>query len=145
MEHLSDTNILVRSVDRTSLVQAEALNALAQLIRKGDSVYVTPQNLIEFWRVCTRPLHQNGLGLSPSEADHELARVERTLTLLPESPAIYPEWRRLAFQHNVSGIQVHDARLVATMNVYGVRSILTFNGRDFRRYRHLQILHPRDV
>ena len=36
--------------------------------------------------------------------------------------------------YGVSGVQVHDARLVATMIVHGVTHILTFNTSDFVRY-----------
>jgi predicted nucleic acid-binding protein len=36
---------------------------------------------------------------------------------------------------------VHDARLVAAMNVHGVRRILTFNTDDFARYG-IEVLHP---
>ena len=43
------------------------------------------------------------------------------------------------------GVKVFDARLVAVMNVYGVRSILTYNTADFTRYTGLTILHPSDV
>ena len=37
-------------------------------------------------------------------------------------------------RHGVVGSKVHDARLVAAMNVHGVRRILTFNTDDFTRY-----------
>lgn len=34
-----------------------------------------------------------------------------------------PEWRRLVVNYGVSGVQVHDARLVATMLVHDVTHI----------------------
>jgi hypothetical protein len=34
----------------------------------------------------------------------------------------------------VSGVQVHDARLVAAMKIHRVSHILTFNTDDFVRY-----------
>jgi predicted nucleic acid-binding protein len=67
------------------------------------------------------------------------------LTLLPDVPAIYPEWRRLVVTHSVSGVQVHDAHIVAAMNVYGIRSLLTFNGPDFIRYPEIHVIHPNDL
>jgi len=39
---------------------------------------------------------------------------------------------------------VHDARLVAMMNVHGVRRILTFNTSDFARFE-IEALHPSAV
>ena len=40
----------------------------------------------------------------------------------------------LVVTYDVSGVQVHDARLVALMIVHGVTHVLTFNTRDFARY-----------
>jgi predicted nucleic acid-binding protein len=43
------------------------------------------------------------------------------------------------------GVNVHDARLVAVMLVYGVKNILTFNTRDFNRYSEIVAVHPTSV
>ncbi len=145
MDHLADTNVLIRSIDRTHAMQPEAAAALRTLLRSGERVCVTPQNIIEFWNVCTRPADRNGLGLSSSEADREVSELEGILALLPDVPAIYPEWRRLVVAHSVSGVRVHDARIVAAMNVYSISRLLTFNGPDFRRYPGIQVVHPKDV
>lgn len=69
--------------------------------------------------------------------------------MLPDVPAIYPEWRRLATQAGVSGKPTHDARLLAVAVVYGVDNLLTFNGGDFTRFGSLAptvtILDPHTV
>ncbi len=36
--------------------------------------------------------------------------------------------------YGVSGVQVHDAHLVAAMLANGITHILTFNAADFTRY-----------
>ncbi len=128
MDCLADTNVLLRSIDQTHPMNPIALTALTTLLSSGDRVCVTPQNIIEFWNVCTRPADRNGLGLAPAEADREASRLETILTLLPDIPTIFLEWRRLVVTHSVSGARVHDARIVAAMNVYGISSLLTFNG-----------------
>jgi predicted nucleic acid-binding protein len=51
------------------------------------------------------------------------------------------QWKRLVVRHSVLGSKVHDARLVATMNVHGIRRILTFNTADFARY-DIEAVHP---
>jgi hypothetical protein len=43
-----------------------AVAALDFLVRSGETVVIVPQNITEFWNVCTRPTDQNGLGLTPS-------------------------------------------------------------------------------
>ena len=45
-------------------------------------------------------------------------------------------------QHQVSGKKAHDARLVASMKVHGIVTILTFNVEDFARYHGILVLHP---
>ena len=84
--------------------------------------------------MATRPSDRNGLGFTPEEAWQEVSSIERFLTLLPDAPAIYTEWKRLVKDYRVQGVRVYDARLVAAMRVYGVEQILTFNVDDFKRY-----------
>jgi len=40
---------------------------------------------------------------------------------------------------------VHDAHLVAAMQVYGLQKILMFNGDDFKRYPRITVLNPASV
>jgi predicted nucleic acid-binding protein len=47
--------------------------------------------------------------------------------------------------HSVMGVEVHDAKLVASMNVYGITHLLTFNLTDFRRYSGITAVSPSDV
>jgi predicted nucleic acid-binding protein len=47
--------------------------------------------------------------------------------------------------HRVSGVHVHDAKLVAAMIVHGIDQILTFNVDDFARYSEIQVVHPRAI
>jgi len=101
---------------------------------RGDGLRVTPQNFVEFWNVATRPATRNGFGLTTHDAERRLHILERLFPLLPESPALYAEWRRLVVRFNVGGVQVHDARLVAAMKVGRLTHILTFNTADFGRY-----------
>src|SRR5215210_7509356 len=120
MPHLADTNILLRWVQPhhpTYPVIQAALNALR---RRGEAMHITPQNLIEFWNSATRPLDRNGFGFTPAQADQELTRLEAYFRLAPDTPEIYPAWRELVAAVGVSGVQVHDARLVAVMRVHAL-------------------------
>jgi predicted nucleic acid-binding protein len=65
--------------------------------------------------------------------------------LLPDSLATFQEWRRLVVAHSVKGVEVHDAKLVASMNVHGVTHLLTFNVSDFKRYPGIVAVSPADV
>jgi predicted nucleic acid-binding protein len=142
VDYLADTNILLRSAEPAHPTHADAVRAVSILLNRGERVCVLPQNLIEFWNVATRPASVNGLGFSLSQTDAEVSRLESLLTVLPDSPAIYPEWRHLVVAHSVSGKQVHDARIVAAMNVHQLRHLLTFNLDDFKRYPSLTLYDP---
>lgn len=137
-----DTNVLLRSVQPSHPMHAAAVRAVAGLIRDGEGLVVTPQIVAEFWNVATRPIDNNGLGLSPQDAQAEVSKLEEFCTLLVESIDVYTEWKRLVRVHGVSGVKVHDARLVAAMNVHGVERILTFNADDFARYRDIETIVP---
>jgi predicted nucleic acid-binding protein len=143
--YLVDSNVLLRWIKPDDRDYPVAVSAIDAVLQQGAVLCYTSQNVAEFWNTCTRPLHRNGYGLSPEEADRRAKFFEDRLQLLPDSVAVHQEWRRLLVTHNVSGVQVHDARLVAAMRVQDVRRILTFNDRDFTRYRDIEAVHPRSV
>src|SRR5712691_10943013 len=141
MPYLVDTNVLLRLLQRSD-PHHQALRTLRQC---GEQLCFTPQNLVEFWCVCTRPTTVNGFGLTVAETDRRARVIERLLTLLPDSPAMHAEWRRLVVTHAVSGVQVYDARLVAAMRVHGVTNLLTLNIDDFTRYPGITAVHPQNI
>jgi predicted nucleic acid-binding protein len=144
MSVLVDTNVLLRRTQPTHQLYTVAVESVARLLSTGEPVYFTLQNISEFWNVVTRPVASNGLGFTPALALAEVLKIEGILTLLPDAPAIYNEWKSLVIQHGVIGSKVHDARLVAAMNVNNVHRILTFSTADFVRYR-IEVLHPTTV
>jgi predicted nucleic acid-binding protein len=131
---LVDSNMLLRGAQLTHPQFLVTDNAVAKLRGRGDIVYACPQNCTEFWAVATRPLSANGLGFTTAEAEVQLAKIEYLFPLLPDSPAIYTEWRRLVTLAGVSGKPTHDARLMAVAIVHGMDNLLTFNTSDFVRF-----------
>jgi predicted nucleic acid-binding protein len=103
------------------------------------------QNISEFWNVCTRPKDKNGLGFSITETDLQLKRFERFFNLLPDTTEVYKNWRELVVNHSVSGVQVHDAKIVASMKAHNIKNLLTFNTKDFKRYTDIKAIEPKDV
>ncbi len=147
MRYFVDTNILLRIAYRQDPLHPLIEEVIESLNNQGDDVCTGSQNCIEFWNVCTRPSNRNGYGLLPEQADKLLFFIEESFTILPDHPDVYLTWREQVVQFNVSGVQVHDARLVATMRVYGITHILTINVADFTRYQSLGIVpvHPKDL
>jgi predicted nucleic acid-binding protein len=145
MSVLLDSNILTRLAQHTHPMHATSRDAVAALRQGGDMVFIVPQNHYEFWGVATRPIAANGLGLTAPEADAELTRLEALFPLLPETPIVLAEWRRLVVANNVLGKNAHDARLVAAMVVHGLTRLLTFNVADFIRFPGITVLDPNTV
>jgi predicted nucleic acid-binding protein len=132
--YLVDTNILLRVLHRPDPRHAIVQDAARTLRTNSHELQTTSQNFTELWNASTRPITSNGFGLTPTETDRLLRIAERLFPLLPDSPAIYPEWRRLVVEYSVSGVRVYDARLAASMLVHHVTHILTFNSSDFAHY-----------
>ena len=135
MIYLVDTNVLLRFSRQGDPSYQIAQDVVGKLEAEGHQLQTALQNLAEFWNVSTRPANRNGFGRTLPETNLFLQELELLFPVLPDSPAVYRVWRRLIVDYDVSGVQVHDARLVATMLVHDVKHILTFNTPDFIRYR----------
>lgn len=144
--YLADTNILLRFLLRSDPEYQAIRRAVRILKTRREQLVTTPQNLIEFWNVCTRPATaRGGLALSVEATARRVRLLERHFRILPETPAIYAEWKALVQTQKIAGVQVHDARLVAAMRVHGVTRILTGNVKDFKRYPGINIFAPGDI
>src|SRR5215813_2332787 len=64
MIFLVDTNVLLRLIQQSHAMHADARRAATTLTRQGNQLSIIAQNLIEFWAVATRPTVNNGLALS---------------------------------------------------------------------------------
>ena len=124
---LVDTNVLLRAAQPSHPLHPIAVGALA-----------------EFWNALTRPAGSNGLGFTIEEAREELTKLEGFFEILSESAVSYAAWKTLLVTHRVSGVQVHDARLVAVMQAHGLISILTFD-TGFSRFPGIKVVQPADI
>ena len=145
MTILIDTNILLRLLQPHHPHCALVERAVGTLRTRNETLNVTPQNLMEFWAVATRPASENGLGMTVETAAGELAAFQRLFTLLPETALVFQEWERLVSRHRVSGKNTHDAHIVAAMKAHGITTILTLNVQDFTRYSDISAIHPASV
>jgi len=134
MSILADTNILLRRTQPDHPSHTLAVESVAKLLATPEPVYFTLQNISEFWSVATRPIASNGLGFSVALTLVELDKIEQFLSVLPDSH------RSLCGMEALGG-PANDTKLVATMNVHGIRGILTFNTDDLARY-DVEAIHP---
>lgn len=101
--------------------------------------------LIEFWSVSTRLLEANGLNRAPQEVYQDCLDILSMMSLLPEPEDIFERWLQIVYQQGVRGKQVHDARLVAFAQVYGIGQIFPLNAQDFARYTEASALLPQQI
>jgi len=131
MAHLLDTSVLVRLANVADADHSLATWAMAKLHGRSEILHITPQVLIEFRNVATRPTAVNGLGLPIADADLMAADFEATFPLLTDTPDIFPAWKAIVQGLGVIGKKVHDARLVAVCHVHAVTHLLTFDVAHF--------------
>jgi len=96
--------------------------------------------MFEMWSVLTRPKEVNGWGLAPQEAAKFGTDALRTYGLLEDPSGLVHHWLQLCEAHSVRGKQAHDCRLVAWMELNGIKHLLTLNSADFARYAQVEVL-----
>jgi predicted nucleic acid-binding protein len=139
---LVDTNILLRLLQPQHPQYSIAGAAVAELRKQRVDLCVAPRNLVELWVVATRPVANNGLGLSPPTIAGELRALNSLFRLLEGKSEVAAAWETLVGKHLVSGKLAHDAHLVAVMQIYALTNLLTFNIADFQRYSGITVLDP---
>ncbi len=137
-----DTNVLLRFANPRDSAHSTVIQAVGVLPSLAIEPYIVPQNIYEFWVVATRPVANNGLGLTVLECEETLSQVEAAFPLLADKSDLLIEWRKLVLAYNCKGKVAHDARFVAAMRTHGVTHIITFNTVDFARYPGITILDP---
>lgn len=145
MKYLPDTSVVVRLYDTQNPIFKSVNECFDKLRKNGDELVITPQVLVEFWAVATRPVSANGLGMTTEKAEKELENLQKLFTLLPEDENIFDEWKTLVTKHKVSGKPTHDARIAAAMIVHKVENILTLNPNDFKRFTEIKAVKPQNI
>ena len=125
MAFLIDTSVLVRLANTSDLQHPAAARAVLELHRRGEDLRITPQVLVEFRNVATRPKSANGAGLPIADAETHAATFEAKFQLLAETPSIHTGWKAIVGALGIVGKQVHDARLVAVCHANTVTHLLT--------------------
>jgi predicted nucleic acid-binding protein len=138
-----DTNI------RAYAVNADAPQhpvSRALLDAAGDpsvTLYVTSQILCELYSLIT-DARRVAVVSSSVEA---LAIMSAMLALpglyvLPTPARAVTAWMQLLKRHPVTGGDVFDLQIVATMQANGIQRIYTFNAADFKVFPELTVLTP---
>ena len=144
-KYLLDTNILLRVIEADSPDSLLANRAIIKIFADGDECLITPQVLVEFWSVVTRPVTVNGLGLTGKQCQKYINGFLQSFMLIQENSDIFPYWLQLVSQNDIKGKRVHDVRLLALMKSQSIDNLLTFNVKDFMGISDFTIVHPQNI
>src|ERR1035441_3768982 len=99
---LVDTSVLIRTLQPHHPLYSSADRAIRRLPERARKLHIVAQNLIELWVVATRPLGENGLGMTPGEAALELERTFklRPAKIQPAKPITKETTRQTKTNHN---------------------------------------------
>nr|WP_165455406.1 PIN domain-containing protein [Hansschlegelia quercus] len=136
-----DTNVLVYANQLRSPFHASAVSLLASVGDRGLKACLSQQVLREYYGAVTRP-QAEGPALDPSTAAIRIATFRAEFEVLANGAAVMDRLIDLVAAYRVSGKQIHDANIVATMITHGVRRLATFNPSDFRRFADIIDIEP---
>jgi predicted nucleic acid-binding protein len=128
-----DTNILVYAHFPPAPWHQDAVEALRRFEAAGAARWVSRQVLREYLVAVTRPQQFQ----RPQPIERALADVrdfQRRFHVANEGPEVTTRLLALLADVPTRGRRIHDANIVATMLVYGVRRVLTHNTDDFVRF-----------
>jgi predicted nucleic acid-binding protein len=135
-----DTNILIyASINKSPFCQA-AEDALRKLEQENAELVISRQVLREYLASMTRP---NMLTEEVPRASilRAVRDFEEDFTVLNEGPEVTENLLELAETVSVSGKQIHDANIVASMSANDVSELLTHNVKDFKRFsRNIRVI-----
>jgi predicted nucleic acid-binding protein len=128
-----DTSLIIAATVVVHPSHSAAAAYVDGLIAAGGEPRLSPQVCREFLVVLTRqPV--SGRSFTLDEALGALSVWTTGCVILEESDAVLQQCLRLVRAFSVTGKQIHDCNIVATMKVHGVQRLATRNAVDFKRY-----------
>ena len=107
------------------------------------TLYVTPQILCEYYSVITNP-RRVAAPSSPSVALRALSALLALpgISILPTTARAVAAMLELMARHPVTGPEVFDLQIIATMKANNIQTIYTFNTADFEVFPELTVIVP---
>jgi len=136
-----DTNVLVYAAIPSSPFYAPAFAQLDALRHAGVALWLSRQIFREYLAVLSRPQPFTP-PLPATTLIGDIMRFQSQFGIAEDGPAVTSSLLALLASIPIGGKQVHDANIVATMQVHGLRRLLTHNTADFARFGHLIQIEP---
>jgi UDP-4-amino-4,6-dideoxy-N-acetyl-beta-L-altrosamine transaminase len=142
---LFDSNILIYSVNADSPFHETALDLLVQYTQSG--FYVADINLIEFFQVVTdgKKFHHPLTTEQAAEYISKLVRIQHVSVLKIRSFHEIlqdDEARDEVLRLRIERFAIYDYLIADCMRQHDIKSIVTGNARDFRKFPFLDVIDP---
>jgi predicted nucleic acid-binding protein len=136
-----DANVLIYALDADASQHIISRSLLDAARTGSTTLYVTSQILCEFHSVVTNPRRVRKPRIS-ADAIAAIGGLLTFLHVLPIRARAVEQWLDLLRRRPVTGGEVFDLQLAATMIANGVTRIYTFNTADFEAFKELVVLTP---
>jgi len=138
-----DANVLAYATNADAPKHAASRALLDAARDPSVTLYVTSQILCEFYSVITNPRRV----AAPCSSTEALSIISTLLALpgidvLPSPARAVTALVELLHRHPVTGGEVFDLQIVATMQANNVQRIYTFNIEDFEVFPELIVVVP---
>jgi predicted nucleic acid-binding protein len=130
---LVDTNVLIYAHLSLSPLHAAARARLEELENAGTELWISRQTLREYLHATTTPGVLTDTISIPDLLD-DIRHVLGRFHIAEEGPQATESLLFLMSSVPITGKQVHDAALVATMQANRIGKLLTHNSGDFARF-----------
>ena len=138
-----DTNILVyiSLSDFDSVKHLESLKILNDLNKDETGLYISTQVIREFYAVDTNQKYLMK-PLSPKQANAQIDFLKKEFNVLVINEHVISILQSLLLKFNIKSQAVHDTTIVATMKNFGLSNLLTYNKKDFTKFKEINIIVP---
>jgi len=142
---LVDTNVLLEATDEGRPLHEKAWALFQNAPEGGVDLFLGTQVVREYLVVATRPVENNGLGMSTEAALENIRRFRKRASLVAETlraGEVFFEW---VGRFGIRGKKLHDLQILATASVADMDALITANDQDFPKSSPLTIIPLSDV
>ncbi|MBI3944156.1 MAG: PIN domain-containing protein [Chloroflexi bacterium] len=129
----ADTNILIYATNTLSPWYDLATDVLEHARQNGINLVISPQIIREYLAAATRPNPAGEIN-SRDEILENVQVFQSQFIMVEDNLQSLDILFELVRTIPVSGKQIHDANIAATMRAHGIRNLLTHNTADFTRF-----------
>ena len=140
---LVDANVLAYASNADDPKYAVSRALLEEARDPSSTLCLTPQIICEFYSVITNP-RRVAAPSSPAVALQVISALLAMpgISILPVTGRAVTALVELLRRHPVTGPEVFDLQIVATMKANNIQTIYTFNAADFEVFPELTVIVP---